>query len=146
MGGHVRNDSTHPASASYANSADFHFPLSESLQAQTTMIQPGNQFYRCSWHLPDSNNRCDHVAPNRVSLLRHCSKKHQVAGGAGAPVICHLADSTMGSVCGAPVKRGNFPRHLDIHYPVRFLCPHCPAGTSFSRKDTCSKHIRDKHT
>ena len=147
--GHVGNRPTHPTPASSANNASFQLPLLPSPHTHTpttTAIQSGSQFCRCYWDLPGSNTQCDHVAPNRLALLRHLGKKHQVAGGAGAPIICRLIDSTMGSVCGAQVKRGNFPRHFDTHYPIRFHCLHCPASTSFSRKDTLSKHVRDKHT
>ena len=148
-GGHVGNGPTYSTPASSVNSASFHLPLSQSLHAHTPTtgaIRSGNLFYQCSWELPGSNTQCGHVAPNRLALLRHLGKKHQVAGGAGASIICRLVDSTTSSVCGAPVKRGNFPRHLDTHYLVRFHCPHCPTGTSFSRQDTLNKHVEDKHT
>ena len=146
--GQVGNNPTH-TSASSANATSFHLPSPEGPHVHTpttTTIQSGSQFYQCSCGLPGSNTQCGHIAPNRLALLRHLGKEHQVAGGAGAPIICRLIDYTTGSVCGAPVKRGNFPRHFDIHYPVRFPCLHCPAGTSFSRKDTLSKHVRDNHT
>ena len=146
--GQVGNSPTH-TSASSANTTSFHLPSPEGLHAHTsttTTIQSGNQIYRCPWYLPGSDTQCDHVAPNKSALLRHLGKKHQVTGGAGAPIICHLVDSTTDSVCGASVKRGSFSRHLDTHYLVRFHCFHCPTGTSFSRQDTLNKHVKDKHT
>ncbi|KAF8557854.1 hypothetical protein OG21DRAFT_1504833 [Imleria badia] len=56
-------------------------------------------------------------------------------------------DPTVGSICEAPMKRGNFPRHIDTHYPTRYHCHYCPiaSGTSFSRKDSWRKHVMDKH-
>lgn len=109
------------------------------------MICSGQQSYQCSWHLHDSGVRCEHVAPDRPAFLHHLGEKHQVSGDPGTRITCQLLDPKTGSACQKPRKRGNFPRHVDTHYPVRYYCQHCPTGKSFSRKDSWKKHIRNKH-
>jgi hypothetical protein len=121
------------------------FEVESTPQAIPT-ISSARQSYLCSWCHQGSDVQCDHSSPTRLALLRHLSVKHQVSGGPKVKITCRLLDPMTGSVCNKPVKRRNIARHVDTHYPVRYPCQYCPAGTSFSRQDSLNKHIRDKHT
>ena len=101
--------------------------------------------FRCTWRLHDSGAICHHVAPNRAAFLHHLRTKHKVSGRQDAIITCRLYDHDTTSVCDTPIKRGNFPRHADTHYHVRYDCQHCPAGTSFARQDIWKKHMKNKH-
>ena len=147
-GYHIYSNPTNPTSIPSATHASSQFPSSKSLSTGSRaapIMEPENLSYLCSWNPQGSNAECDYVAPDRSALLRHLGTTHQVSGAADTPVICRLIDSTKGSACEASIKRGNFPRHVDTHYPVRHHCHYCPAGTSFSRKDSLKKHVKNKH-
>lgn len=118
-------------------------PSTHSLTVPT--IRPEHQSYVCSWHQHGSDALCSHVAPDRSAFLRHLGELHQVSGASDGTIICQLLDSKMGSTCKTPIMRGNFPRHVDTHYRIRYQCQYCPAGKSFSRQDSWKKHIRTKH-
>ncbi|KAG8220495.1 hypothetical protein J3R82DRAFT_3192 [Butyriboletus roseoflavus] len=125
-----------------------HFPPSGAPPTHSNnlpTIRPEHQPYVCSWHHPGSDTQCNHVAPNRSTLLRHLGEKHQVSGAPDVSIVCQLLDSKTHSACNTPIQRRNFPRHADIHYSVRYLCQHCPANKSFSRQDSWWKHIRTMH-
>lgn len=107
-------------------------------------ISSEHESYLCSWDL-HSGAQCGHVASDRPAFLRHLAETHQVSGNPDTTIICRLLDSKTGSACRTPIKRGNFARHVDTHYPLRYHCQYCPAGKSFSRRDSWSKHIRSKH-
>lgn len=121
-------------------------PAASSVNSHTTpTILSEHQSYLCSWYNHDSGTECDHVAPDRRAFLRHVGAVHHVSGDPHTTIICGLLDSKMGLTCKATIKRANFPRHLDTHYPLRYQCNICPVGTSFSRQDTWKKHVRIKH-
>ncbi|KAF8420748.1 hypothetical protein L210DRAFT_813217, partial [Boletus edulis BED1] len=121
-------------------------PHGPSLNSQTDpIISSEHQSYQCSWHSHDSGAQCNHVAPDRKAFLRHLSEMHQVSGKSDGTIICRLLDSKTGSACTTSPKRGNVPRHVDTHYPLRYHCQDCPPGTSFSRQDSWKKHMKNKH-
>ena len=146
---HTNNSPTNPMLTSSvpgaSPSSQLPSPEVSSIDSHTDpMVHSEHELYQCSWHL-HSSVQCDHIAPDRPAFLRHLAEKHQVSGDSGAMIICRLLDSKMGSACNMPRKRGSFPRHVDIHYPLRYHCQYCPAGKSFSRRDTWRKHIRRMH-
>ncbi|KAI9573220.1 hypothetical protein HD554DRAFT_2059872 [Boletus coccyginus] len=97
------------------------------------LICSEHQSYPCSWHLQDSGAQCRHVAHDRLAFLRHLGATHQVSGDSDVTIICRLLDPKTGSACNTPIKRGNYARHVDTHYPLRYHCQDCPPGKSFSR-------------
>lgn len=123
-------------------------PSSEAPLAHSPMvptIRPEHQSYACSCRQHGSDAQCNHVAPNRSAFLRHLGEMHQVSGASGETIICQLLDPETGSACKTLIKRGNFPRHVDTHYHIRYQCQYCPAGKSFSRQDSWKKHISTMH-
>ncbi|KAH0829001.1 hypothetical protein J3R83DRAFT_2450 [Lanmaoa asiatica] len=126
--------------------SQLHSPETPSTRTDTvpTML-PGHQSYSCSWPRQGLETECDHVAPDRSAFLRHLGDAHQVSGASDETITCQLLDFKTGSACRKSIKRGNFPRHTDTHYPLRYQCRYCPAGKSFSREDSWKKHIRTMH-
>lgn len=98
------------------------------------IIRSENQSYQRSWHAHNSGARCHHATPDKPGLLRHLAALHQVFGGRDAEIIFRLSDSRTHSACNMSIKRGNYPRHVDTHYPVRYRCQYCDG--SFSRQDS----------
>lgn len=147
---HTNNNPTNPTFTCTApgTTPSVQPPSSEvpSTDSQTApIIRSEHQSYQCSWHPHDSGAWCHRAVPDRPAFLRHLGRSHQVSGDPDAKIICRLLDPKTGSVCNMPVKRGNFPRHVDIHYPLRYHCAYCPTGKSFSRQDSWKKHMRNKH-
>ncbi|KAI9573226.1 hypothetical protein HD554DRAFT_2059935 [Boletus coccyginus] len=92
------------------------------------LVRSEHQSYLCSWHPQDSGTPCHHVADDRPAFLRHLGATHQVSGDPDATIVCWLFDPKTGSACNMPIKRGNYARHADTHYPLRYHCPYCPPG------------------
>ena len=149
--GHDTNDDATNTSLTHSAQgagASFQPPSSESSSTNShpvPIISSKPHSYPCSWRLHDSGAQCDHVALDRSAFLRHLAEIHQVSGGASVMIPCRLLDPKTGSACTASIKRGNFPRHADTHYPFRYHCEQCPIATSFSRQDSWKKHMKSKH-
>ena len=147
---HANNEAidTTPTLSAQSASASFQ-PLSSETSSidshPVPIISSKHHSYPCSWRLHDSGAQCDHVAPDRPAFLHHLAEIHQVSGNANATMPCLLLNPKIGSACTTSIKRGNFPRHVDTHYPFRYHCEQCPTATSFSRQDSWKKHMRSKH-
>ncbi|KAF8557837.1 hypothetical protein OG21DRAFT_131256 [Imleria badia] len=144
---HTNNNPTNPMLAFFLSgaSASSQPPSPSPNDPSIPTIHSDHQSYPCSWILHNSGVHCDHVATDRAAFLRHLREKHHVSGDPGTTIICQLLNSSLGSACNTPIKRENFPRHVDTHYSVRYYCQYCLDGKSFSRQDSWKKHIRSKH-
>ncbi|KAF9232226.1 hypothetical protein BU15DRAFT_67661 [Melanogaster broomeanus] len=86
----------------------------------------GNHEYQC-WWLPDggslTDDLCGETFPDRLAFLRHLAAAHNVSGSSEHLITCRFVDPGTGSFCGTQFTRGNVPRHVDIHYGLRFPLP-----------------------
>ncbi|KAF9222367.1 hypothetical protein BS17DRAFT_184723 [Gyrodon lividus] len=108
-----------------------------------TTTLSSSQEYQCRWHPEGSDEPCGEALRDRSTFLRHLAVVHGVTGSSKSLITCRLVNPHIGSFCGTQFTRANVPRHVDIHYGLRFPCQHCPK--SFSRRRNWIIHVQSKH-
>ncbi|KAG6332837.1 hypothetical protein ID866_6254, partial [Astraeus odoratus] len=98
----------------------------------------------CCWLAKENAVPCGQIFPSRKDLIEHLNREHGVNGTAKRDIICRWFPHAASKICGQPLRRSGFPRHVDVHRgsKVRFPCSYPGCGKSYSRRDVLNNHVK----
>ena len=114
-----------------------HQPLNDA-----TNFFSGKDNFECRWLQQNGRNPCGERFSDKRELVRHLNCVHGVNGSATRVITCRWLPHHASSVCGRPLKRCNFPRHVDVHFGCTIACPYLGCGKTYSRQDSLKIHMK----